>query len=213
MDIHFNHVLPTPLSSIHPNENLLWNNSVVLQKGKKVVVEAPSGRGKSTLIHLLFGLRKDYTGEILLDGQLISNFSKATWSAYRKDKIAIVFQDLQLFPQLTVLENLHLKNNLTNHFTQAELLAFIAQVGLSEKLNEKCGNLSMGQQQRVAIIRSICQPFSWLLLDEPFSHLDAKNAEICMAIINQVCEKQHAGWVLTALGKHVTSSFDQLIFI
>jgi ABC-type lipoprotein export system ATPase subunit len=213
MDIHFNHVLPTPLSSIHPNENLLWNNSVILQQGKKVVVEAPSGRGKSTLIHLLFGLRKDYTGEILLDGQLISNFSKATWSAYRKDKIAIVFQDLQLFPQLTLLENLHLKNNLTNHLTQAELLAFIAQVGLSEKLNEKCGNLSMGQQQRVAIIRAICQPFSWLLLDEPFSHLDAKNTEICMAIINQVCEKQHAGWVLTALGKHVTSSFDQLIFI
>jgi ABC-type lipoprotein export system ATPase subunit len=71
----------------------------------------------------------------------------------------------------------------------------------------------MGQQQRVAIIRAICQPFSWLLLDEPFSHLDTKNAEICMAIINQVCEKQHAGWVLTALGKHVTSSFDQLIFI
>jgi ABC-type lipoprotein export system ATPase subunit len=213
MDIHFNHVLPTPLSSIHPNENLLWNNNVILQQGKKVVVEAPSGRGKSTLIHLLFGLRKDYTGEILLDGQLISNFSKATWSAYRKDKIAIVFQDLQLFPQLTLLENLYLKNNLTNHLTQAELLAFIAQVGLSEKLNEKCGNLSMGQQQRVAIIRAICQPFSWLLLDEPFSHLDAKNAEICMAIINQVCEKQHAGWVLTALGKHVTSSFDQLIFI
>ncbi len=213
MDIHFNQVVPTPLSSTKHKENSLWNKSVILEKGKKIVVEAPSGRGKSTLINLLFGIRKDYTGEIFLDGQLISNFSKATWSVYRKDKIAIVFQDLQLFPQLTVLENLQLKNDLTNHYTQAELVAFMDQVGLSEKLNEKCGNLSMGQQQRVAIIRAICQPFSWLLLDEPFSHLDADNAGICMGIINEACGKQQAGWVLTSLGTNVKSSYDQLITI
>jgi len=213
MDIHFKHVVPTPLSSYEQNENSLWNQNVILEKGKKVVVEAPSGKGKSTLIHLLYGIRKDYSGEILLDGQLLSNFSNTKWSAYRKNKLAILFQDLQLFPQLTLLENLQLKNDLTNHFTHDELIDFVAQTKLSEKLNEKCGNLSMGQQQRVALIRAICQPFSWLLLDEPFSHLDAKNAEICMELINQACEKQNAGWVLTTLGKHVSSSFDQLISI
>ncbi len=213
MDIHFNHVVPTPLSSIRQNENSLWNQNVILEKGKKVVVEASSGSGKSTLIHLLFGIRKDYTGEIRVDGQLLSNFSNTTWSLYRKNKVAIVFQDLQLFPQLTVLENLQLKNDLTNHFTREELITLIAQVGLFEKLNVKCGNLSMGQQQRVAIIRAICQPFSWLLLDEPFSHLDTKNAEICMGLINKACENQQAGWVLTTLGKDVTCSFDQLISI
>jgi ABC-type lipoprotein export system ATPase subunit len=213
MNIHFNHVLPTPLSSMQQTVNSLWNQSLILEKGKKVVVEAPSGRGKSTLMHLLFGVRKDYTGEICVDDKNLSTFSHRTWTEFRKNKVSIVFQDLQLFPQLTVLENLQLKNDLTNHYSLAELVAFMDQVGLSEKLNQKCGNLSMGQQQRVAIIRSICQPFSWLLLDEPFSHLDAENAEICMKIINEACGKQEAGWVLTSLGTNINSSYDQLITI
>jgi len=118
-----------------------------------------------------------------------------------------------LFPQLTVIENLQLKNALTNFYSLAELESFIDQVGLSEKLNKKCGNLSMGQQQRVAIIRSICQPFSWLLLDEPFSHLDTENAEICIKIINEACDKQQAGWFLTSLGINSKNSYDQLITI
>ena len=213
MDIFFNHVLPAPLSSMQLAENSLWCQSVTIKKGQKVMVEAPSGRGKSTLIHALFGVRKDYSGEIHFAGKGLSSFSNRTWSEYRKSKIAIVFQDLQLFPQLTVLENLQLKNDLTNHYSQVELVAFMDQVGLSEKLNEKCRNLSMGQQQRDAIIRSICQPFSWLLLDEPFSHLDAENAGICMGIINEACDKQQAGWVLTSLGTNINSSYDQLITI
>ena len=213
MDIFFNHVLPAPLSSMQLAENSLWCQSVTIKKGQKVMVEAPSGRGKSTLIHALFGVRKDYSGEIHFAGKDLSSFSNRTWSEYRKSKIAIVFQDLQLFPRLTVIENLQLKNDLTNHYSQVELVAFMCQVGLSEKLNEKCGNLSMGQQQRVAIIRAICQPFSWLLLDEPFSHLDAENAGICMGIINEACDKQQAGWVLTSLGTNINSSYDQLITI
>ncbi len=213
MHIHFNHVLPAPLSSIQRTDNSLWNQNVILEKGRKVVVEAPSGSGKSTLLHLLFGIRKDYTGEIFFDGMLLSSFTHANWSAFRKDKVSVVFQDLQLFPQLTVLENLQIKNQLTHHLPNAELLSLIEQVGLADKIHEKCCRLSIGQQQRVAIIRSICQPFSWLLLDEPFSHLDARNAVICMDLINQACQKQGAGWILTALGSHVTSDFDQLILI
>ena len=213
MDIFFNQVLPAPLSSMQLAENSLWCQSVTIKKGQKVMVEAPSGRGKSTLIHSLFGIRKDYSGEIHFADTVLSSFSNRTWSEYRKTKIAIVFQDLQLFPQLTVIENLQLKNDLTNHYSQTELVALMEHVGLSEKLNEKCGNLSMGQQQRVAIIRAICQPFSWLLLDEPFSHLDAENAEICMKIINEACGKQQAGWVLTSLGTNIKSAYDQLITI
>jgi len=213
MDIFFNQVLPAPLSSMQLAENSLWSQCVTIKKGQKVIVEAPSGRGKSTLIHTLFGIRKDYSGEIHFADKVLSSFTNRTWSEYRKSKIAIVFQDLQLFPQLTVIENLQLKNALTNFYSLAELESFIDQVGLSEKLNKKCGNLSMGQQQRVAIIRSICQPFSWLLLDEPFSHLDTENAEICIKIINEACDKQQAGWFLTSLGINSKNSYDQLITI
>ena len=213
MDIQFNQVLPKPLSSVSHDEKSLWNSNLVLTKGTRVVVEAPSGRGKSTLIHLLYGIRQDYEGQILFDEKSIVGLSKNNWSNYRTNMISIVFQDLQLFPKLSVLENLILKNSLTNHLSLEEIHRLISLVGLETKVNESCGNLSMGQQQRIAIIRALCQPFAWLLLDEPFSHLEAENATICMDLINKHCEGKSAGWILTSLGTHVTSSYDQLILI
>ena len=213
MNFQFDQVLPVPLSSMSHTENSVWNSSIILEKGKKIVVEAQSGRGKSTFIHLLFGIRKDYKGSIFFNQKKLSEFSKKDWVNYRKEQVSIVFQDLQLFPNITVLENLELKNNLTNHFTKDQLIEMLNSVGLSDKLHVPCGLLSMGQQQRVAIIRALSQPFSWLLLDEPFSHLDEINTGICMELINKQCFLQNAGWIITSLGTDLTSSYDQLISI
>jgi ABC-type lipoprotein export system ATPase subunit len=213
MNILFNDVLPIPLASmIHSNASL-WNSKVILEKGQKVIIEAQSGRGKSTLIHLLFGVRKDYSGDILINDKKLSDFSSKEWVDYRKNQISIVFQDLQLFPNLSVLDNLLVKNNLTNHFSEEVLISLVNRVGLAEKLHTRCGQLSMGQQQRIAIIRALCQPFAFLLLDEPFSHLDEKNAQICMEMINEHCQNQNAGWILTSLGSFGSFECDKLIQI
>src|SRR6185295_14901973 len=132
--------------------------------------KAPSGTGKSTLIAYLYGIRKDFSGTIRFGND--SSISLKQWSELRNKKIAVVFQDLRLFPQLTAMENIQLKNSFSKSKTEEEIIQLAAKLGIDHKLKSKCGNLSLGQQQRVAIIRSLCQPFEFLLLDEPFSHLD-----------------------------------------
>ena len=79
------------------------------------------------------------------------------------------FQDLRIFTELSALENVQLKNNLTGCKKKKEILSFFEQLGIADKINVKAGKLSFGQQQRVAFIRALCQPFDFLFLDEPIS--------------------------------------------
>ncbi len=213
MNIQFNQVLPVPLSSMKHSADSLWNSNVILEQGKKIVIEARSGRGKSTFIHLLFGIRKDYNGQILVDNKNLSQFTQKDLVDYRQNVLSVVFQDLQLFPYISVYENLKVKNDLTKHFSEDQLIEMLSRVGLADKINQPCGLLSMGQQQRVAIIRALCQSFTWIFMDEPFSHLDELNAEICMGLINEECEKNRAGWIITSLGMHLNYDYDKLIHI
>lgn len=199
MNIQFNQVMPAPLASISHGTESIWGNTAVLESGKKILLNASSGKGKSTFSMTVFGIRKDYDGNILYDNRDIRSFSVDEWVEIRQRKISTVFQDLQLFHKLTVAENLLLKNQLTDYKTEQEIKQMLAALEIEHKWNDPCGLLSMGQQQRVAIVRSLCQPFQWLVLDEPFSHLDEQNSLKCLAMIDRECSKQHAGFVLTSL--------------
>ena len=106
-------------------------------------------------------------------------------------------------------ENLILKNDLTNLYSEKEMLQMLEKLEIEDKWNQKCGLLSMGQQQRVAIIRGIIQPFEWLIMDEPFSHLDVENSKRCMKLIDQRCKDLKAGFVLTTLGDSHGYAYDQ----
>lgn len=200
MNITFHQVMPTPLASIQHGSDSIWGSHVELKKGERILLNASSGKGKSTFTFTSIGLRKDYEGKITYDGIDVKSFTPDDWTAVRQTKLSVVFQDLQLFPKLSVKDNLLLKNNLQNVFTEAELQNMLSVLGIADKWEQPCGLLSMGQQQRVAIIRSLCQPFEWLILDEPFSHLDRQNAEIALNLIHERCEKLGAGFVLTSLG-------------
>ncbi|MBU2018124.1 MAG: ATP-binding cassette domain-containing protein, partial [Bacteroidetes bacterium] len=160
-----------------------------------------SGKGKSTFTFTTAGLRRDYTGEILFDGKDIKTIQPEEWTIIRQQKISVVFQDLQLFPNLSVRDNLLLKNNLVGVYSEKELEEKLIFLGIGDKWNQKCGLLSMGQQQRVAIIRALVQPFEWLIMDEPFSHLDKENASKALQLIKERCLEQNAGFVLTTLGE------------
>jgi ABC-type lipoprotein export system ATPase subunit len=109
---------------------------------------------------------------------------------------------------LTVAENLLLKNQLTDYKTEQEIKSMLDQLEIGHKWNDSCGLLSMGQQQRVAIVRSLCQPFNWLILDEPFSHLDEQNSIRSLSMIDAECTKQNAGFVLTSLDDDNRFSYD-----
>lgn len=200
MEIILNNIMPVPLASIQHGSESIWGNYIELTSGKHILLNASSGKGKSTFTMTTIGLRKDYDGTITFDGKNIKEFSPLDWTQIRQNKISVIYQDLQLFPNLTVAENLILKNNLTNVFSENEMLSMLEKLEIDNKWDQKCGLLSMGQQQRVAIVRGLVQPFEWLIMDEPFSHLDIENAKRCMEMINDRCKDLNAGFVLTTLG-------------
>jgi len=115
-----------------------------------------------------------------------------------------------LFPDLTVFENIQLKNTITNHKTVDEIDKFIEQVLLGHKRDNLINKLSLGQKQRVAIIRAICQPFDFLLLDEPFSHLDKNNIKIISNIINQEIKNNNASLIVTSLANEYFFDYDKV---
>lgn len=208
MQIEFQNVLPKPLVEIARTDESLWNSHVIFESGKRILLNASSGKGKTTFVHTLMGLRTDFTGVVLIDSKNTKSFSSDQWVELRQQKIAVVYQDLQLFPQLTVEENLKLKAELTGSFDIDFAKNKIEFLGLKEKWNQPCGLLSMGQQQRVAIVRALIQPFEWLVMDEPFSHLDQNNTNLCMQLINERCKEINAGFILTTLDANNNLNFD-----
>ena len=102
---------------------------------------------------------------------------------------------------------------MTDTFTDAELKSLLEQLEIDNKWNQECGLLSMGQQQRVAIVRAMAQPYEWLIMDEPFSHLDVDNAKRCMDMIHNRTIEQNSGFVLTTLGDSHGYSFEQELFL
>jgi ABC-type lipoprotein export system ATPase subunit len=178
----------------------IWLNDVCFKKGECCLISASSGQGKSSLLSFIFGERVDYSGNIYFDTKEIRTLTATEWQNVRRKNISYVFQGLRLFSELTALENIMLKNRITDYRSQGEIDRLIEQSGLEDKKNEKTGRLSFGQQQRLAIIRALCQPFDFILLDEPFSHLDEQNIEIMTGIINEELERQNAGLLLCSLG-------------
>lgn len=178
----------------------IWFNDANFEKGKNYLITASSGQGKSSFLSFIFGERTDYTGNIYFDGREIKTLKKTEWQDIRKKNISYVFQGLRLFSGLTALENIQLKNKITDYKSQDEIDCLIEQSGLQDKRNEKAGRMSFGQQQRISIIRALCQPFDFILLDEPFSHLDEQNIETMTAIISEELNRRNAGMLLCSLG-------------
>ncbi len=203
-----NNVQPAPIPSNLMVQSNIWATDLTLEKGKKYLVTAPSGKGKSTFLHALYGLRKDYKGTINLDNQNIKSFQLDNWSNLRQHHLAIVFQDLRLFLNLNGWDNLLLKSQLTTVKDKTAIEVMAQQLGVDSILNQTCGTMSYGQRQRIAIIRALCQPFDFLLLDEPFSHLDEANIKAACTLIQQVCKEQNAGYIMVTLGDAYFLDYD-----
>lgn len=208
MLLEFKNVMPFPLKEYQHDDSSVWKSGFSIEFPKKVLLNASSGKGKSTFVSTVYGLRKDYDGTVLLDGSSINGLSIHEWIELRRTKLSAIFQDLQLFPELNVWENLTLKNQLTNHKTESEMEAMLILLGIGDKKFQKCDTLSLGQQQRVAIIRALLQPFELLLMDEPFSHLDEGNAKIALDLISAETDLNGGGFVLTSLGSYHGFNYD-----
>ena len=170
------------------------------RRGCKICLQAESGGGKSSLLSFVYGNRNDYLGDIYYDELNVRSFDIDKWCEMRTRHIALLPQEMRLFPELTVMQNLQIKNQITQHKTEAQLLHLLERLGVGEKVNEPLSTLSIGQQQRVAIVRTVCQPFDFILLDEPVSHLDVENNKIAAAIIAEEADAQGAGIISTSVG-------------
>lgn len=198
VNIRLFHLEPKPMAGPHPGTEL-WGRDVSIPAAARILIHARSGQGKTTLLSVIYGLRRDYEGLVFFDGQEISRLSSKAWSRLRQRQLSLVFQDLQLFEDLTAWQNVELKNRLTGHKTIEEIARLFEQLGLADKMQVPTSQLSTGQKQRIAIIRALCQPFAFLLLDEPFSHLDPQNIQLAQDMITTECHRQQAGMILTSL--------------
>jgi ABC-type lipoprotein export system ATPase subunit len=199
LDLVLNNIIPTKIKKDDLAKSSIWNKKKVFIRGGFYLVRSVSGKGKSTLINFLSGKRDDFIGKYFQDNQDCQLFNKSDWIQKRKNEIALVSQDLKLISSLSVLDNLTLKIELTNFIKIENIDQYLKQLGIQELKYKKCSSLSMGQQQRVAIIRSILQPFKWVLLDEPFSHLDEKNKKLSLDFVINHAQKQNAGIIISTL--------------
>lgn len=201
MQISLQQVVPVFFENGKADASQLWNQSLSFSKGDNIHIIAPSGSGKTCFIHFLYGLRNDYTGKILYDTNDIKNFDVEKFSAWRQQYISIIFQDLRLFTGQTVLQNLEIKRSLLPYHLQSRIEAMAKRLGIESKLTKLCSTCSYGEHQRIAIIRALQQPFDFLLLDEPFSHLDENNRQKAMELMQEEAAERNAAIILTDLKK------------
>ena len=209
--IRLQQTLPQAFARRDAITSQIWHQDIIFSKGKRYLIEAASGTGKSSLCSYIYGYRRDYQGIINFDERNIRSLSIHEWVELRKHSLSMLFQELRIFAELTALENVQLKNRLTNYKKKKEILALFETLGIAEKVNEKAGKLSFGQQQRVAFIRALCQPFDFIFLDEPISHLDDDNGTLMGRMLSEEAERQGAGIIVTSIGKHIELEYNKVM--
>lgn len=198
MQITIKQLAPTFLEKEKIRRSEIWNKDISFNKGEKIQLIAPSGSGKTSFVHFLYGMRKDYTGAVLISGQEISKMNPEQTAAMRSGQMSIVFQDLRLFIDHSASENISIKRAL-NPFGEDRMNEMAERLGIASKLKQAAGICSYGERQRIAIIRALQQPFDFIVLDEPFSHLDEANSKKALALIEEEAAKRNAGIILADL--------------
>jgi len=207
--IELKRTLPEVFAMRNDIEGDIWHQEVTFEKGHLYLVEANSGTGKSSLCSYIIGYRTDYQGIINFDGQNIRNFTVSEWTRLRQRHLSHLFQELRLFPELTAMENVQIKNRLTGFKSKKQIRRLFEQLGIADKMDTKVGYMSFGQQQRVALIRSLVQPFDFIFADEPISHLDDQNSTIVGDLMMEEAQRQGAGVIVTSIGKHMQLNYEK----
>ena len=202
-------VLPAVFAQRGGAESEVWCRDITFERGKRYLVAAHSGTGKSSLCSYLYGYRNDYSGSIKFGSTDITSLNIAQWCEVRCRHLAYLPQEMRLFPELTAMENVELKNRLTGYRSKADITQMFERLGIPEKKDQLMAHLSIGQQQRVAIIRTLCQPFDFILLDEPVSHLDETNNRLAATLVAEEAARQGAGIIATSVGNDVMITIDK----
>lgn len=210
--ISFRQVLPQVFANgASVDDSDIWQQDITFERGHHYLIEADSGKGKSTFCSYILGYRHDYAGTILFDGKDARSYHINDWCQLRQRHVSCLFQELRLFPELTAYENVEIKNKLTQHRTRQQIEGWFELLGITDKLQSPVGRMSFGQQQRVALMRALAQPFDFLLADEPISHLDDGNASVMASLVQQEAEAQGAAIIITSIGKRLPMNYETIL--
>jgi putative ABC transport system ATP-binding protein len=183
--------------------------------GELVAVMGPSGSGKSTLLHVAGGLDTPSSGEVLVEGRNLAALSPAQVAAVRRRSVGYVFQDLNLVPSLSAVENVALPlelDGVPGRRARREARAALDEVGIGELAARFPDDMSGGQQQRVAIARALVGPRRLLLADEPTGALDSTTGEEVLRVLRARCEAGAAGVLVTHEARHAAWA-DRVVFL
>lgn len=171
----------------------VWNTELDFKTGESTLITAASGRGKSSLFRIMTGLSDDYSGDVYYHEKAIGNLSADEISALRKNEWSLIFQSLALFPHISAEQNIRITSK-----GQLNQVA-VQKLGMESVLSKVTARLSYGERQRIAIIRALSRSFRFLIMDEPFSHLDTALREQAWKLIVDECQKNDAGMILLDL--------------
>lgn len=193
----------------------LSNVSLAVEAGELVAVMGPSGSGKSTLLTIAGTLEEATSGEVLIDGVDVAALSLDAQAALRRHRIGYVFQDFNLLPGLTALENVAIPLELDRQArvtAQAAAMAVLDKLGLAALADRFPDELSGGERQRTAIARAVVGERSLLLADEPTGALDSVNGEAVLRLLRQACRDGVAGVVVTH-DAHLAARADRIVYL
>jgi putative ABC transport system ATP-binding protein len=199
----------------HERIDILKGISFQIMSGEFVSIVGPSGSGKSTLLGIIAGLDNPTTGQVLVDGVDITRMPEGKLAVVRNSKIGMVFQAFNLIPTLTAQENVEVPLYVGKHKGSPSVRAqeLLSLVGLSHRLNHRPHQLSGGEQQRVAIARSLATDPAFVIADEPTGNLDARNGENVLKLIAELRAQTGKTFIIATHDPVVASHADRAIRI
>jgi putative ABC transport system ATP-binding protein len=188
--------------------------SIDFPRGRFTAIMGPSGSGKSTLMHLLAGLDRPTSGEVVIDGISLRGLDDAELTQLRRDKIGFVFQFFNLLPVLTARENLVLPLSLAGRDPDPKLLEeLVAAVGIGDRLEHRPSELSGGQQQRVAIARALVSKPAVVFADEPTGNLDSKSGDDVLALMREAVDRFEQTVVMVTHDASAAAIADRVVML
>ena len=180
-------------------------------RGERVALTGESGSGKSTLLHLIAGLDSADSGEIRLDETSVTALSDAGRAALRRDRLGLVFQQFNLIPSLNVADNLAFQARIAGRHDAAWHAELVERLGLASLLKRYPEQLSVGQQQRVAIGRALAPKPLLLLADEPTGNLDEDTADDVLALARDLVARSGCGFLMVTHSARLAATLDRRV--
>tara|TARA_B100000686_G_scaffold282707_1_gene305273 strand:+ start:181 stop:861 length:681 start_codon:yes stop_codon:yes gene_type:complete len=187
-----------------------------LNSGQQVALQGQSGCGKTTFLNLISGIlqadqpinNQEPLPQIILNGTDIAKLSEQQRDQFRGNSIGYIFQTFNLLPAYTILENVLLGMHFSDIADTELAETMLIEVGLAERLNYRPSQLSVGQQQRVAVVRALAKKPNLVLADEPTGNLDSAQAHTALRLIRQICQQQNAALLLVSHDQDLLDQFD-----